>query len=140
MKIDKRKIVFEIYEKKDLPFGRWSTWVDVLFLMRFSDKSADGMKDPNIGFIGVDFTNGKIPTVSYTYMKKAYRGKGLGMFMYERAIKHFDKLSTIYTGRNVAISSDAQKVWDKLMLKYKTKVPRKNSNGGVIVFSQQIAG
>jgi len=139
MKIDKRKIVFDIYENIDLPFGRWATYVDILFLMRWSDNQED-LVDPNIGFIGVDLTNKNIPTVSFTYMKQIYRGKGLGMYMYEKALQYFDKLSTTYTGSNMAISTDAQKVWDKLMLKYKTKIPRKNANGGIVVFSQQIAG
>ena len=130
-KIDKRKIVFDIYDQTDTPFGRWGkNQVDHLFIMRWSD-SVD-IIDPIIAYIGIDICR-KIPTVSYTYMKMEYRRKGLGMYMYEKAIQIFGKLSTNYSGSNDAISDDAKKVWDKLSRKYETKFFKRK---GMIVSNQ----
>lgn len=133
-KIDKRRIVFDIYDKSNIPFGRWGhPEVDHLFVMRWSDNV--DIENNIIGYIGIDICGNKIPTVSYSFMRKLYRGKGLGLFMYENAVNTFDKLSTRYSGTNHAISSDAIKVWNKLKLKYKTRIS-KNKNIGMVVYSK----
>jgi hypothetical protein len=62
-----------------------------------------------LGFISVD--NDK---VHYSYLKKDYRNRGLGLLMYELTLEIRGKLVTEY-----ALASDKAKyVWAKLAMKY----------------------
>jgi hypothetical protein len=137
-KFDKRYLSFTTIEGGRLPFGRWRGDVDYLFVMRWGNKNNPmGLDNSDkrtwMGFIGIDSIN-DIPTVSYTYMKQQYRGRGIGMYMYERCINTFGKLSTSYNGRNGCISEDAVKIWDKLIDTHYTKKPKKM---GYIVYPRK---
>lgn len=66
-----------------------------------------------IGFITVD--NGK---VHYAYIKRKYRGKGLGYLLYEKVLKERGELSTGFH----CISDEARSVWRKIRQTYKSRL------------------
>jgi GNAT superfamily N-acetyltransferase len=139
-RFDKRYLSFEVIEDAPLPFGRWRSSVDYLFIMRWGPKNPWGYESSNpkswIGFIGIDLVGpNRVPTVSYTYMKQDYRGRGIGLYMYEKCIEKFGKLSTEYDGVNCNVSPDAIKVWEKLISRHYTRKPTRKY--GYIVYPRK---
>lgn len=130
-KIDKRHLcISKIGCDVSLPFGRWYSSVDELFVLRWKEDycpyDIDGEEDKKgwIAFLGIDFEGRKLtPVVHYSYMKKAYRGKGLGSYLYDSAIKYYGELGTMYSGNPHigGVSDDAIRVWERLKRKYEHK-------------------
>ena len=68
-----------------------------------------------IGFVTVD--NGK---VHYAYLKRKFRGKGLGYLLYEMVLKHRGELSTSFH----CISEEARGVWKRIREIYKSRLQK----------------
>lgn len=85
------------------------------FIVRFKSNKIPRNFQREIGRLIIDDSLPYI--VSDVQVKEAFRRKGLGLKLYERAVKKLGKISTVY----YEASKEAQNLWKKLRKTYRSR-------------------
>lgn len=125
--MNKNDFVLEYYESDEpfaLKFG-FNHWVDGeknitrIYVLRWKPEKNPYSNDENsstrdIGYISFSDDS---TSIAYSYMKRKYRGTGLGNLLYKKVAKEEGYLTT-----NFNYASDmAQHLWKKLFTKFPTR-------------------
>jgi len=119
-KLKKDNFIIEYYSKSNihecipLSFGTFKHFgVNRLYMLRWKPEcnpysNDDESPSRNIGYIAFTDTT---TLIGFVFMKREYRGMGLGEFMYSEVVKKEGFLTTNFSYD----TEDAKRVWEKLL-------------------------